>query len=170
MPPARRNRVSSGPAAKGSQKTLSFGNSKVTKPLPKDLKPSTTIPPSKVEEVLDLGHISSAAAVEQQARIEIERTKKERTAEELKAEKVTDAQIKKYWREREAERKAPRVHQEGLSVEEQVLRLFDMSSQYGVSQPCMRCLKSVGRGGKFADWSSLLALHRYCAHEALGTC
>lgn len=140
MPPAHRNRVTRGPAAKGSQKTLSFGNSKVTKPtssLPKDIKSSTTIPPSKVEEVLDLGYISSETAVEQQARIEIERTKKERTAEELKAEKVTDAQIKKYWREREAERKAPRVHQEGLSVEEKVLRLFDMSSQYGVSQPLL---------------------------------
>jgi DNA polymerase delta subunit 4 len=149
MPPARRNRVTSGPAAKGSQKTLSFGNSKVTKPtssLPKDIKSSTTIPPSKVEEVLDLGHISSEAAVEQQAHIEIEPTKKERTAEELKAEKVTDAQIKNYWREREAERKAPRVHQEGLSVEEKVLRLFDMSSQYGVSQRCMHCWESVGRG------------------------
>ena len=58
--------------------------------------------------------------------------KKERSAEEQKAEKVTDAQIKRYWRDREVERRAPRVHQEGLAVEEKILRLFDMSSQFGV--------------------------------------
>ena len=64
--------------------------------------------------------------------MEIDRVKKERSAEEIKAEKITPAQIKKYWREREAERRAPRVHQQELSVEEKILRLFDMSSQYGV--------------------------------------
>ena len=52
--------------------------------------------------------------------------------DEKKAERVTDAQIRKYWRERENERTAKRVHQEDLSVEEKVLRLFDMSSQFGV--------------------------------------
>jgi len=53
--------------------------------------------------------------------------------EEERASKVTDAQIKRYWRDREAERSAPRVHQGGLTVEEKVLRYWDMSSQYGVS-------------------------------------
>lgn len=51
----------------------------------------------------------------------------------MKARKVTDSQIKRYWKEKESERLAGRVHQEELSVEEKVLRLFDMSSQYGVS-------------------------------------
>jgi DNA polymerase delta subunit 4 len=132
MPATRKTRTSSGPATKGSQKTLAFGNSKVTK--------STTLPGKDKSSIvstkpIDVGHISSEAAVEQQAKAELERVKgdgKERTAEELKAEKVTDAQIRKYWKAREAERKAPRVHQEDLSVEEKVLRLFDMSSQYGV--------------------------------------
>lgn len=68
----------------------------------------------------------------EQAWIEVERSKKERTVEEENASKVTDAQIRRYWREREAERKAPRVHQEDVSIEERVLRLFDMSSQFGV--------------------------------------
>lgn len=45
---------------------------------------------------------------------------------------MTDAQVKKYWKERERERRAPRVHQEGVSMEEKILRLFDMSSQFGV--------------------------------------
>lgn len=52
---------------------------------------------------------------------------------EARARKITDAQIKKYWQAKEAERKAPRVHQEGLSIQEKLLREFDMSITYGVS-------------------------------------
>lgn len=128
MPPTRRARASaSGPATKGSQKTLAFSNTKITKPTSVATSKSLTEPikPS-------LGHITPQAAVKAQAAAEVERIKKERTAEEAKAEKVTDAQVRKYWREREAERSAPRVHQEELSVEEKILRLFDISSQYGV--------------------------------------
>jgi len=131
MPATRRNRNSNGPAAKGSQKTLSFGN-KVTKPS----TPSSTKDKAHTinTKAIDLGHVSSEAAIAEQARVEVESIKKERTAEEERASKVTDAQIRRYWREREAERKAPRVHQEDVSVEERVLRLFDMSSQFG---PCI---------------------------------
>lgn len=53
--------------------------------------------------------------------------------EEIQARKISNAQIKGYWRKKEQERKAPRVHQEGLSVHEKVLREWDMSGQYGVS-------------------------------------
>jgi DNA polymerase delta subunit 4 len=129
MPATRRTRTSSGPAAKGSQKTLSFGN-KVTKPTtPASTKDKAhTINP----KTIDVGHVSSEAAVAEQARVEVERSKTERTAEEEKASKITDAQIRRYWSEREAERKTPRVHQEDISLEEKVLRLFDMSSQFGV--------------------------------------
>lgn len=49
-----------------------------------------------------------------------------------RARKVTDTQIKKYWRGKEQERLAPRVHQEDLTVYEKVLREWDMSGQYGV--------------------------------------
>jgi len=131
MPPTRRSRSSLGPAEKGAQSKLSFSNSKVHKPTSaKDAKES---PLSKsAVKALDLGHVTSGPAVEEQAKAELEKPEVERTVEELKAEKVTDAQIKKYWKEREAERRAPRVHQEGLSVEEKILRLFDMSSQFGV--------------------------------------
>ncbi|KUJ23133.1 uncharacterized protein LY89DRAFT_679938 [Mollisia scopiformis] len=129
MPPTRRTRHSTGPAAKGAQKTLSFGNSKTIKSAStKDLKDIKDIKPEPLEQKLDLGHISSAPAVEQQAKVELSR---EATAEEVRARKVSDAQIKRYWREREAERKSRRVHQEELSVEEKVLRLWDMSSQFG---------------------------------------
>lgn len=53
--------------------------------------------------------------------------------EEAQARKVTDTQIRRYWRAKEQERLAPRVHQEELSVNEKVLREWDMSGQYGVS-------------------------------------
>lgn len=54
--------------------------------------------------------------------------------EEEQARKVSDTQIKRYWRAKEQERLAPRVHQEDLSVYEKVLREWDMSGQYGVSR------------------------------------
>ncbi|KIV87389.1 hypothetical protein PV11_02939 [Exophiala sideris] len=53
---------------------------------------------------------------------------------ELAAEKVTDAQIKKYWKAEEDSRLAPRIHQASLSIHEKILRHFDLSSQYG---PCI---------------------------------
>lgn len=54
-------------------------------------------------------------------------------AAEEKGAKVSDAQVKRYWKGKEDERIAPRVHQRGLSVNEKILRHFDLSSQYGVS-------------------------------------
>ena len=57
----------------------------------------------------------------------------EKSEAELKAEKITESQINKYWKAIEKERIAPRVHQEGISLNEKVLRYFDVSSQYGVS-------------------------------------
>lgn len=51
---------------------------------------------------------------------------------EGKGSTVSEAQIRRYWQGKEEERIAPRVHQTGLSVEEKVLRHFDLSTQYGV--------------------------------------
>lgn len=53
--------------------------------------------------------------------------------EEAQARKITESQIKKFWREKESERLVPRVHQEDLSVREKVLREWDVSGEYGVS-------------------------------------
>ncbi|KAI9847091.1 MAG: hypothetical protein M1837_003209 [Sclerophora amabilis] len=58
----------------------------------------------------------------------------QKTEEEAKAEQMSDAQLKRYWRAKESERKAPRVHQQDLSTNEKILRHFDLSSQYG---PCI---------------------------------
>lgn len=55
--------------------------------------------------------------------------------EEAHARKITEAQIKKFWREKENARLVPRVHQQDLTVHEKVLREWDVSGQYGVSCP-----------------------------------
>ncbi|UJO20814.1 DNA polymerase delta subunit 4 [Fulvia fulva] len=54
--------------------------------------------------------------------------------QEAEARKITETQIKRYWRAKDQERKAPRVHQEDLTVHEKILREWDMSGQYG---PCI---------------------------------
>ncbi|KAF2162606.1 hypothetical protein M409DRAFT_68924 [Zasmidium cellare ATCC 36951] len=48
-----------------------------------------------------------------------------------RARKIPTTQINKYWRAKEQERKAPRVHQQDLTVSEKILREWDMSNQYG---------------------------------------
>lgn len=55
------------------------------------------------------------------------------TAEEKQAQGVSEAQIKKYWKAKEAERKAPSIHQEDLSLYERVCRQWDVDGRYGVS-------------------------------------
>merc|ERR1712093_455147 len=77
----------------------------------------------EVKAELDTGHVDSSAAVSQQAKVELEAQVEggDKSEDVIRAEKVSDAQIKKYWREREGER----------GVEEKILRLFDMSSQFG---------------------------------------
>ncbi|KAL2044348.1 hypothetical protein N7G274_003053 [Stereocaulon virgatum] len=57
-----------------------------------------------------------------------------RSPVEEKAKKIPEAQIRRYWKAKEDERIAPRVHQQGLSLNEKILRHFDLSSQYG---PCV---------------------------------
>jgi len=74
--------------------------------------------------------------------------------EEKQARKMTETQIKKYWREKEQERLAPRVHQQDLTVHEKLLREWDMSGQYGVSRDWF-----LERVTSMADF--LTALHRH---------
>ena len=60
--------------------------------------------------------------------------------EETRARKITETQIKKFWREKESDRLVPRVHQEDLGVHERVLRLWDVSGEYGVSFELLMCV------------------------------
>lgn len=114
MPATRRARTSTGPATKGAQSTLSFGNrSKITKPSSATSKKEKSIVDlGKLEDDIksasvepEVGHVTSEVAVEKQAVAELAEPK---TEADIKAEKVTDAQIKRYWRAREAERTSGR--------------------------------------------------------------
>ncbi|KUI58917.1 DNA polymerase delta subunit 4 [Cytospora mali] len=139
MPVTRRS-TRGAAAAKGAaskqQSTLSF-NHRVTKgnatKSGKDSK-ITSPAPAKVEqpgrEKVDV------VELEEQPEEEVAPTQQEpeKTEAEAKAEKISDAQIKRYWKGVEDARIAKRVHQEELSLPEKVLRYFDVSSQYG---PCI---------------------------------
>ncbi|KAF5582663.1 DNA polymerase delta subunit 4 [Fusarium pseudoanthophilum] len=142
MPTTRRSAASArsrGPPAKG-QSTLSFSN-KVTKPVPKSAKKSAI---SASISKLDPSQHTSQREVEDIVVNDLESTEAVTDIEvvpepaksdlELEAEKVTDNQIKKYWKSIEDQWTTPRLHQQGVSLSERVLRYFDVSSQYG---PCI---------------------------------
>lgn len=145
MPATRRSARSA--AAKGAsgnkQSTLSFNNrvtkNSVGKPAGKDLvaaasatkdAPAVLTPPptSQPTETVEKEEEAREEARAVVAPLEAEK----KSNVEIRAEGVTDAQVKRYWRDAEASRIAKRVHQQDLSVGEKVLRYFDISSQYGV--------------------------------------
>lgn len=142
MPPKRK--VSGPAAARSTQSTLTFNGrqSRVTKPsaqtpsakakkLDAETIESAALPAKiDVDEVADT---RSEAVVLEQAQEEAERAAVQKTPEEEAASKISEAQIKKYWREKENQRKVRRVHQEDLTIHERVLREWDISAQYGVS-------------------------------------
>ncbi|KAJ6441846.1 Meiotic recombination protein rec14 [Purpureocillium lavendulum] len=145
MPTTRRStggaRARPGPT-KG-QSTISF-SSRVTKSVPKDTKkdivapavakvaePEKASPAKEEEEVEDVVVADVPVDEEEELEVETPQDEPQKSEAEAKAEKISDAQINKYWKNVESQRKAPRVHQEGLGVSEKVLRYFDVSSQYG---------------------------------------
>ncbi|KAH7155102.1 DNA polymerase delta, subunit 4-domain-containing protein [Dactylonectria estremocensis] len=152
MPTTRRSIGGArGVPEKGQSTLLSFSN-KVTKSVPKDTKNAIMSPtvakvkvpaPAKEEEpatvIIDEPEAKDPEEQEvdeedeHEAVPEVEEAPATSEAE-LRAEQITDAQIKKYWKAIEDQWKSPRVHQQGLSLQEKVLRYFDVSSQYG---PCI---------------------------------
>ncbi|KAF7543050.1 hypothetical protein G7Z17_g11060 [Cylindrodendrum hubeiense] len=152
MPTTRRSIGGArGVPAKGQSTLLSFSN-KVTKSVPKDTKNAIVSPavakvevpePTKEEELATA--VIDEPETKEPEEEEVEEVEEEEVAPEveavpekseaeLRAEQITDAQIKKYWKSIEGQWNSPRVHQEGLSLQEKVLRYFDVSSQYG---PCV---------------------------------
>ncbi|KAF1990857.1 hypothetical protein K402DRAFT_369858 [Aulographum hederae CBS 113979] len=132
---------------KQAQSTLAFHgqSTKVTKPTstPTSSKTKKTKQDPALAESIVRTNLPAVASpdLEEPTTAEIaiidqaeQEAAQEETAEEKKARKVTDAQIKKYWKAKESVRNAPRVHQKELSVEEKVLREWDTSGQYG---PCI---------------------------------
>ncbi|KAL4803857.1 DNA polymerase delta, subunit 4-domain-containing protein [Aspergillus unguis] len=147
MPPSRR-RGGNTASVRPNQPVLSFGaKSRVTKPSTapstpsdkvKSLEPlaadipekdvSNDVSTSKAEP--DQPHVAELA-VRSQAKAEIQQPLSE---EDRKAAKVTKKQLQDYWKAEEAKSRGPRVHHEDLSLDEKILRHFDLSSQYG---PCI---------------------------------
>ncbi|KAL4921433.1 DNA polymerase delta, subunit 4-domain-containing protein [Aspergillus aurantiobrunneus] len=148
MPPARR-RGGNTASARSKQPALSFGaKSRVTKPSAapstpsektKALEPlvadvpgknaSKDISKSKVTEPVQ-PHVAELA-VRSQAKAEIQQPLSE---EDKKAAKVTQKQLQEYWNNEDSKSRGPRVHHEDLTLDEKILRHFDLSSQYG---PCI---------------------------------
>jgi DNA polymerase delta subunit 4 len=139
MPPSRKSTRLSGGAAK--QSTLSF-NHRVTKNIARPGKAGKDIAPKHqhVEDkagptdikIEDVNEDSAVDSQQEPEPLETEAPAPEKSAAEIKAETITDKAIQRYWREQEKLRSAKRVHQEGLTTGEKVLRFFDVSSQYGV--------------------------------------
>lgn len=142
MPTTRRSTggARARPGPNKGQSTISFSN-RVTKAVPKDVKNSIVVPSrQKIDAPAEKELAVEDVIADEQPEEDDEDDEAveavvvlEKTEAELKAGKMSDAQIGKYWKSIESERIAPRVHQEGLSLNEKVLRYFDVSSQYGVS-------------------------------------
>ncbi|KAL4882615.1 DNA polymerase delta, subunit 4-domain-containing protein [Aspergillus karnatakaensis] len=148
MPPARR-RGGNTASARSNQPVLSFGaKSRVTKP---SATPSTPSGKAKSLEPLtaELSEIDSQKsipsptltepsqphvaelALRSQAKAEIQQPLSE---EDKKATKITKKQLQEYWSKEESKSRGPRVHHDNLTLDEKILRHFDLSSQYG---PCI---------------------------------
>ncbi|ROW08593.1 hypothetical protein VPNG_06184 [Cytospora leucostoma] len=137
MPATRRStRGAARSAVSKQQSTLSF-NHRVTKgsatKTDKDAKiPSTA--PVKVEQPAKEDIVDVVELEEQPEEAVPAQQEPQKTATEARAENISDAQVKRYWKGVEDARLAKRVHQDELSLPEKVLRYFDVSSQYG---PCV---------------------------------
>ena len=143
MPTKRR---SGGPAAKAkSQSTLAFHGqtSKITKA---HVQPPST----KAHKEPVVEDLTSDVESKDESKTTLEDPEEEEVAsvvvdapepeavpqlspEEEEANQITQAQIRKYWSAKEEIRKAPRVHQESLSLEEKICREWDTNVQFGVS-------------------------------------
>ncbi|KAJ5770154.1 uncharacterized protein N7511_002205 [Penicillium nucicola] len=144
MPPRRR----AGNTA-AAQSTLSFGNqSRVTKPVTapidkaKALDSTHSLSQKSTSATPEPQHVSISPVEPPKPHVAELVVRPEPTlekpaitsAEDKRALKLNKQDIWRYWRAQEESRKAPRVHQQGMDVEEKILRHFDLSSQYG---PCI---------------------------------
>lgn len=142
---APKRRVSGPAAGKSNQSTLTFNGhpSRVTKPSAHTQSAKSkaeintklggdTSKPAQSLNLADIADTRAEKVVLEQAQEEAERVAVQKSPEEEAASKISEARIKKYWRDKENQRRAKRVHQEDLSLHERVLREWDISAQYGV--------------------------------------
>ncbi|KAL4863974.1 hypothetical protein BDV12DRAFT_176804 [Aspergillus spectabilis] len=149
MPPAHRRGGNTVSSTHSNQPVLSFGaKSRVTKPsaaastpskkakslepLTADLSDTDSLKSISSPTVTELSqpHVAELA-VRSQAKAEVQQPLSE---EDEKATKITKKQLQEYWNKEELKSRGPRVHHENLTLDEKILRHFDLSSQYG---PCI---------------------------------
>jgi DNA polymerase delta subunit 4 len=187
MAPKSGRRTSGGPTARKSkptkqQSTLAFHgqSSKITKPSAQPLSNKANKDPAlltesvvstddvKVEADPDIeqepttAEISIIEQAESEAKVPL-------TPEEEDASRVSEAQINRYWKEKEQSRKAPRVHQAELGIHEKVCREWDTDGRYGVSFfRFQSCTFSVGveEIRRIADLDCV-AVYGHCEDKAL---
>ncbi|KAK4189819.1 DNA polymerase delta subunit 4 [Podospora australis] len=143
MPVTRRttraSAAASGGGGGGKQSTISFKN-KITKSnVPSVAGKIVSKPAVRTKEVVLPPSSEPEGTAEEEEVVEVKKeTKTEKKSEaEIRAAKVTDAAINKYWKGIEDSRMAKEVHRKhtrDLTTGEKVLRYFDVSSQYG---PCI---------------------------------
>lgn len=170
-------------------------------PSPKEISlPTHSLPKKQDEEQLQLqepaaevkatpASTTSTAVVHEQARAEAALPK---SKEDEQAEALTVKQLQAYWRAEEKKRTASRgmpstsaglrginladiygftVHQADLSIEERILRHFDLCSQYGVSK-FINILswqqKAAAEKQKLTEYH-LSAMHWNCTDKTLET-
>ncbi|KAF7891914.1 hypothetical protein EAF00_008216 [Botryotinia globosa] len=142
MPTTRR---SSGPAQKGTQKTLSFTNtSKISKAVstPTTLKTKSSI--TKLPDLTEITKAPSPSPSPASPNLTLPTTSPKPTSQPKSkaqtahqtlqttlASQISDVKIRKYWKAREDLRLAPRVHQKDLEISEKILREWDCMSQFG---------------------------------------
>ena len=98
---AHSNRITK-PSATAVSRTLDKTNSK------KLAEAAAVSSPSPVPEEVDVQIEEQPTTAELAIRSQVESQKKEKTDAEARASKITDTQIKRYWKKKEDERKAPR--------------------------------------------------------------
>ena len=118
--------------SKGTKAKPIEPETKIIEPETKDIKPEES-------EIEDTKQVSTEAVAVAEPEPEIEAPSVQSSPEEEQARRITDAAIKKYWAAKEKQRVAPRVHQKDLSLNEKILREFDMSGHYGVSFSWQQC-------------------------------
>lgn len=182
MPPRRTTS-----RATGQQSTLSFSNSRVT-------KPTATAPGKQIKETIksNASHVvpmvvkspeppAADIVPEKEPEKETDILDEPQTEEDRKALKVTEVAIRKYWNEEERGRSAPRgmpffiyyvphfsidvflsVHQKDLDLDEKILRHFDLSTQYGVCLYVYAMLHTV-------RLTQNPAMHRHFANPTVAT-
>lgn len=161
MPPKRRSSgpvLKPNKSSQQPQLLFKNGQNRVTKPSsastaskksPKKVKtrPSaigdddslaTAVETQEVELEGQGGLTTAEIAIEDQAtaqhsQIESQSLTKEEEEAQRIARETDQKRLKQYWQRKEAERLAPRVHQEGLTLNEKIMREFDMSGHFGVS-------------------------------------